>query len=78
MVSETPALSDCGWVALDQMRRQGVVYDGHLVTKMGRTELVKLGLAARREGFNRLTHRGLHIAIRMSLDCWQTRTGATQ
>lgn len=67
-----PVLSDGAWVALDQLRK-GDVWDGNLVTKPGRSELIRLGYAERKpHGMNGLTASGRALAATMSTDNWQT------
>lgn len=70
-----PTMSDFAWVALDQLRRKTAVWDGDLVSKSGRTELIKLGLAERFYGLNSLTDAGRQLAQSMSFENWQTGKG---
>lgn len=62
-------LSPGAWATLAQLATGGV-WDGELVSKSGRTELIKLGLARReRVGrdhllINELTQKGLELAVR--------------
>lgn len=67
-------LSNSGWAVLEQLA-QGGVWDGALVSKEGRNELVKLGLARRICGEklikNELTRRGAEIAIHYVLGGWR-------
>jgi hypothetical protein len=66
-------LSDFGWTVLDQLAK-GPVWDGDLVCKSGRDELVRQGLARRERKdaqglmINELTPRGLEIAAQLSGD----------
>jgi hypothetical protein len=63
-----------GWAVLEQLV-MGAVWDGDLVSKTGRSELVNLGLARRDRKFksgpqkgcqkNELTELGLNIAIKL-------------
>lgn len=65
-------LSHVAWVALGQLAKEspygGGWYDGDLVTKSGRDELVRAGLAERVRGYgtdlmvNRLTDQGALLA----------------
>lgn len=59
-------LSNSAWAVLEQLS-QGSVWDGALVSKEGRNELVEHGLAYRIGGDrlvkNELTRRGAAIAI---------------
>ena len=46
-------------IAVLEQLRFGNVWDGNLVSKRGRTELIELGLAQRNaQGMNALTHKG--------------------
>lgn len=63
--TETPVLSHVAWLVLDQLRG-GRVWDGDIICKSGRDELIKSGLASRSEGgVTSLTWRGREIAISM-------------
>ena len=72
----TPNLSNLGWIALGQLARKSPYgvgwYDGDLVTKSGRDELVKAGLAERINAYgikmmvNTLTKEGAALAARLS------------
>jgi hypothetical protein len=65
-------MSNLAWAALDQLRR-GDVWDGDLVSKTGRTELIDLGLARRLgDGMNGLTDSGRALASRMAASGWHT------
>lgn len=65
-------LSNGAWVALDQLR-QGDVWDGDLVNKSGRSELIRLGYVERKpHGMNGLTAAGRALAATMSTDNWHT------
>jgi hypothetical protein len=61
-------LSNSAWAALDQLAR-GSVWDGALVSKSGRTELIQKGYAKRDRrddqglAINELTAAGRDIAI---------------
>jgi len=57
-IAFTP-LSTFAVEAILQLWRTGVVWDGNLVSKQGRDELVKQGLADRINGFNFLTKEGI-------------------
>ena len=46
---------------------KGPVWDGNLISKHDRDELVKAGLIARREGWNFTTDRGIQAAIEFNL-----------
>lgn len=69
-------LSHLAWVAMGQLAKSspygGGWYDGDLVTKSGRDELVRAGLAERVRGYgtdlmvNRLTDQGALIAATLS------------
>lgn len=69
-------LTHFGWVALGQLAKPspygGGWYDGDLVTKTGRDELVRARLAERVKGYgiqlmlNRLTPEGAAVAAQLS------------
>lgn len=67
----TPHLSNFAWAVLGQLARGGV-WDGDLVCKSGRDELVKLQLAQRKRcdkrglAINELTPAGLSMVARLS------------
>lgn len=48
----------------------GPTWDGNLVSKAGRTELVDQGLAFRQQGFQSLTDMGLSVAIDADVGQW--------
>jgi hypothetical protein len=54
--------------ALWQLFYHGPTYDGDLISKAARDELVRLGLAARCEGYNFLTVAGVAIALEAKMD----------
>ncbi len=72
-------LSNSAWATLSQLKAGGV-FDGDLVSKHGRTELIEAGLAKRDRKFesgpyvgcqiNELTEAGKDLAARMSADDW--------
>lgn len=49
--------------AMMQLFVVGPTWDGNLISKQGRTELVDCGLAFRRDGWQSLTEAGLLMAI---------------
>ena len=61
-------MSNSSWAVLDQLAR-GPVWDGDLVSKEGRTQLIKYGLAqrVRRDvhglAINELTEDGKYLAV---------------
>jgi len=62
-------LSPLGWAMLDQLRKQGRVWDGDCVSKAGRDELIAHELAMRDEtGHTRLVGYGHHMAAAMQPD----------
>ena len=61
---------------LGQLFVSGPTWDGHICTKAGRGELLKLGLADRVNGFAFLTKEGVELAI--SWDNAQLRTWPDQ
>lgn len=63
MLPTLNALSGGAINALGQLFVNGPTWDGNLVTKSGRTELVQLGLADKVEGgWNYLTREGVQVA----------------
>ena len=64
-------MSECAWAVLKQLKQRGV-WDGDLVSKPGRDELMKKGLASRDRQFvggpydgcqiNALTDTGMKLA----------------
>lgn len=46
---------------INQLWKSGPVWDGYLVSKTGRDELVDVGLCDRCEGFNFLTKDGVRV-----------------
>lgn len=56
-------LSSCAKEVLGQMFMNGPIWDGNLVSKSGRTELVSLGLAFQWNGFQSLSEEGLRVAV---------------
>lgn len=59
--------------AKDEMMQLFVVgptWDGNLVSKQGRTELIDKGLAFKQEGFQSLTSMGLSVAIGADVSQW--------
>lgn len=44
-----------------QLWRHGPIWDGYLLSKIGRDELVDQGLVDRTEGFNFLTRDGVRV-----------------
>lgn len=71
----TPKLSDLAWAVLDQLKKQEAVEDGDIVSKSGRKELERAGLAIRTRGHHdlavtNLTAAGLAIAARYQPENW--------
>ncbi len=67
-------LSDTAWAVMAQLKG-GAVWDGDLISKEGRTELVKAGLAhSPTVGHNALTATGRVIAWTLVSDNWHTGT----
>ena len=65
-MSETatqPKLSSGAIAVLGQLFLKGPTWDGDLISKMGRTELVDEGLADRLNGWNFLTRAGVAAAV---------------
>lgn len=50
---------------LDQLKQfvDGIIWDGHVISKSDRDELVKEGYVKRYEGFNFLTEKGVKFLI---------------
>jgi len=48
---------------LEQLFKSGPTWDGNVITKAGRGELIELGLAERGYGFAWLTRSGVQFAI---------------
>jgi hypothetical protein len=62
-------LSSLGWAMLDQLRKQGSVWDGDCVSKSGRDELIAMELAMRDEtGHTRLVGYGHKMSAAMAPD----------
>lgn len=55
----TPGAIAC----LHQLFIKGPTWDGNIVDKCGRGELIKAGLADRIEGFSFLTKEGVQLAV---------------
>jgi hypothetical protein len=72
-VKKLQALADFGQLtgnaqeALCQLFVSGPTWDGNLVTKNGRNELINRGLAIRVEGWQQLTEAGLVMAISVNV-----------
>lgn len=56
-------LSSCAKEVLGQLFMKGPTWDGNIVSKAGRGELVDLGLAFHAHGFASLTPEGVRVAI---------------
>lgn len=54
---------------IDQFRQivKGPVWDGNLIGKSNRDELVKNGLVARTMGWNFLTKEGMEVAVKLKI-----------
>ena len=69
--------------AIDVLRQlflRGPVWDGNLVSKAGRTELVDSGYAAQSDGWQWLTDSGVELAVtagreRAKNDEWRKKAG---
>jgi len=57
------ALSSAAKDVLGQLFMNGPTWDGNIVSKSGRGELVEAGLAFHAHGFASLTSEGVHVAI---------------
>jgi len=55
-------LSQLGIVVLGQLFGNGPTWDGNVISKTGRDELMEHGLAMRTNGFTYLTEDGVRIA----------------
>lgn len=58
-----PALSGFAVECLGQLFTNGPTWDGNIVSKTGRGELIAAGLAFRTNGFASLTEEGLRLAV---------------
>jgi hypothetical protein len=70
----TPELSNFAWSVLNQLK-QRPTWDGDLISKPGRTELMSKGLSKRGtyrgcDGMNWLTDEGVELAVRMAGADW--------
>lgn len=54
--------------SLYQLFLHGPTYDGDVISKSQRDELVRLKLCDRREGYNFLTREGVEVALSMHMD----------
>lgn len=57
------ALSSAAVDALGQLFVHGPTWDGDIISKTGRDDLIELGLASRAEGWAFITEKGLRLAI---------------
>jgi len=60
-------LSQPGIVVLGQLFGNGPTWDGNVISKAGRDELVTRGLALRTNGFAYLTEEGVRVASEWSM-----------
>ena len=60
---DDPTLSSGAIDVLGQLFIAGPVWDGNLISKQGRSELVDKGLAERWEGWQWLTKEGIILAV---------------
>jgi hypothetical protein len=67
------ALSGAAKETIMQLFVSGPTWDGNLSSKMGRTELVDLGLAFRTDGWQSLTPAGLCLAATMDVSGWNDK-----
>lgn len=72
-----PSMSPSAWAAFDQLARQRAVEDGDIVSKSGRDELIRFGIAVRTRGMGprnlaitNLTEVGRHLAARYHPNAW--------
>lgn len=65
---QTQTLMPSAVEALGQLFICGPVWDGDVVSKPGRSQLIQLGLAHRWEGWTTLTAEGLIAAVEWKLD----------
>lgn len=63
-------LSSAAKDVMMQLFVTGPTWDGNLIAKSGRSELVEHGLAFRLEGFQSLTAEGLSMAISCDVKSW--------
>lgn len=64
-------LSSAAREVMMQMFVFGPVWDGNLVSKQGRSELVELGLVFRVQGWQSLTQTGIEVAIAADVSSWK-------
>lgn len=63
-IIKADALSSAAVETLGQLFTSGPTWDGNIVSKAGRGELVAVGLAFHLQGFATLTEEGLRVAIK--------------
>lgn len=68
MQDSIDVLTSSAVAALRQLFLQGPTWDGNIVSKMGRNELVKFGYAFRVEGWASLTVEGVMLAATSGFD----------
>ena len=64
-------LSSAAIEVLGQLFISGPKWDGNVVSKSGRTELVEAGLAFRTDGFQSLTAEGIKMALEIDISAWR-------
>jgi hypothetical protein len=69
VTSLSPAAID----VLEQLFVSGPTWDGNLVSKSGRTELVRDGLAFAKHGYNSLTAEGINVAATRDVNLLRRR-----
>lgn len=63
MINHFASLSPSSIACLHQLFVKGPTWDGNIISKDGRGNLIKAGLADRVEGFAFLTREGMKLAI---------------
>lgn len=67
------SLNSAAQEVMMQMFLFGPVWDGNLISKSGRNELVDHGMAFRTDGWQSLTREGLTIAVTADVSHWADR-----
>jgi len=56
---------------IKQLWEHGPIWDGYILSKTGRNELVDAGLCDRAEGFNFLTKDGVRVMAAIPKNVWE-------
>lgn len=68
MILQTQGLSATAIEVLGQLYAYGPTWDGNIVSKNGRGELVQAGLAWHEHGYASLTPEGVHLAAEWDIN----------